>query len=104
MGLLAASANAETPPRIDYVEHDETSISGHILNAEKNTVYYARVTLLVEDSIYIILETKISEDGTWSIDFHYSADYIILQIVDKPYMLMPIQYRIYDTIGMPAES
>ena len=100
-GFLAASA--EVPLRIDHVKYDETNISGHVLNIEKGVIYYARVTLLTDDNVYIIFETQVDENGTWSIDLCYSADYVILQIVDKPYLFIPALYRVYDTVGMPAE-
>ena len=104
LGTLAASASAETLPKINHVEYNITDISGCITNIEKGNIYYIRVTLLVHESVYIIFEKQINENGMWIIDLCYSADYIILHVVDKPYTFIPGQYRVYDIIGIPVDQ
>lgn len=100
--IVAPLASAESQPRIDNVVCDDTGISGHIYNAAEAKAYYIRVTLLLNDSIYIILEAPVLEDGTWEISAQYRADYIIVQLVDRPYTFISGQFVIYDMMGIPV--
>ena len=97
--ILAAisTAFADEGHVIDYVIHSETGFSGHI-NTEEDKEYYVELNIFLPGNVYLVIETKVDDDGMWKVHTLCFPEYVVVTIVDKPYAYLIEDYHIYDAI------